>query len=57
MILGRVEDKHCFSTLSLMKSKLQNRLSTHVDLVVTISTQEHYSLDIFLFGGGHQELD
>jgi hypothetical protein len=32
-VVGSVEDKRCFSTLSFMKSKLQNRLITHLPLV------------------------
>ncbi len=47
MILGSVEDEHCFFTLLFMKSKLQNRLTIHLDLVVRMFAQEHYYLDIF----------
>jgi len=34
MVLGNVEDERCFSTLSFVKSKLRNKLTTHLDLVV-----------------------
>jgi hypothetical protein len=32
-VVGSVEDKRCFSTLAFMKSKLQNKLITHLPLV------------------------
>jgi hypothetical protein len=50
MILGFVEDERCFSTLSFLKSKLHNHLIKHLDLVVMMFTQEHYTLDSFPFG-------
>ncbi len=34
MVLGSVEDERCFSTLSFTKSKLRNRLTTHLDSVL-----------------------
>jgi hypothetical protein len=34
MVLGNVEDEWTFSNLSFMKSKLQNCLTMHLDLVV-----------------------
>jgi hypothetical protein len=49
MVLGNVEDEHCFSTLSFMKSKLWNQLTTHLDLVVKMFAQDHYILDTFPF--------
>jgi hypothetical protein len=50
MVLGSMEDKYCFSTLSFMKSKLWNQLTTHFDLVVKMFAQNHYTLDTFPFG-------
>ncbi len=50
MILGNVEGECCFSIMSFMKSKLQNRLIVHLDLVVKMFAQEHYCLDTFPFG-------
>jgi hypothetical protein len=49
MVLGNVEDERCFSTLSFMKSKLWNQLTTHLDLVVKMFAQDHYILDTFPF--------
>jgi hypothetical protein len=50
MILGSAEDEHCFSTLSFLKSKLHNRLIKHLDWVVRMFAQEHYTLNSFPFG-------
>jgi hypothetical protein len=33
-VLGKVEDEHIFSILGFMKSKLHNRLSSHLDTIV-----------------------
>ncbi len=49
MILGNVEDEWCFFTLLFMKSKLHNRLTMHLDLVVGMFAQERYTLDNFPF--------
>ncbi len=38
-IVGNVEDEKCFSTLAFMKSKLWNRLTTHLPLVVRMFAQ------------------
>jgi hypothetical protein len=38
MVLGSVKDERCFSNLRFMKSKLKNRLTTHLDLVVKMFT-------------------
>jgi len=50
MVLGSMEDKHCFSILSFMKSKLWNELTTHLNLVVQMFAQNDYTLDTFPFG-------
>jgi len=34
MVFGNVEDERTLSTLIFMESKLKNRLTTHLDLVV-----------------------
>jgi hypothetical protein len=34
MIMGVVEDEKCLFNIGFMKSKLWNRLTTHLDLVV-----------------------
>jgi hypothetical protein len=49
MVLGSVEDEQCFSTLCFPKNKLNNKLTTHLDLVVHMYTQKLYSLENFPF--------
>jgi D-arabinose 5-phosphate isomerase GutQ len=48
-IVGSVEDEHCFFTLALMKSKLRNKLTTHLPLVVWMFAQWFYTLQNFLY--------
>jgi hypothetical protein len=49
MVLGSVEDEQCFSTLSFTKNKLNNQLTTHLDLVMCMYTQKFCSLENFPF--------
>jgi hypothetical protein len=37
-VLGSIEDERTFSNLTFMKSKLTNRLTTHLDLCVRMFT-------------------
>lgn len=46
-VLGNVEDKHTFVTLTFVKSKLENWLTTHLDLVVQIYAQNYSLLKVF----------
>ena len=46
-VLGSVEDERTFSSLSFLKSKLRNRLTTHLDLVVRMFAQDFYTLNTF----------
>jgi len=39
-IIGSVEDEKCFSTLAFMKSKLRNKLTTHLPIVVRMFAQQ-----------------
>jgi hypothetical protein len=39
-IIGNVEDEKCFSTLAFMKSKLHNKLTTHLPIVVHMFAQQ-----------------
>jgi hypothetical protein len=48
-IVGSVEDEHCFSMLAFMKSKLHNRLTTHLPLVVRMFAQWFYTLQNFAY--------
>ncbi len=44
---GLMEDERCFNTLNFMKSVLQNRLTTHVDLVICMIAQKFYTFENF----------
>jgi hypothetical protein len=44
-----MEDEHTFSNLSFVKSKLWNRLTTHLDLVVYMYVQDFYTMKGFPF--------
>jgi len=46
-IVGNVEDESCFSMLAFMKSKLRNKLTTHLPLVVLMFAQRFYTLHNF----------
>ncbi len=46
-IVDSVEEEKCFSTLAFMKSKLRNRLTTHLPLVVSMFAQQFYILQNF----------
>jgi hypothetical protein len=46
-ILSSVEDERCFSTLAFMKSKLCNRLTIHLSIVVRMFAQQFYTLENF----------
>jgi hypothetical protein len=39
MVLSSVQDERTFSTVSFMKSRLRNRLTTHLELVVGMKAQ------------------
>ena len=54
-VLGSVEDERTFSTLSFMKNRLRNRLSTHLPLVVGMHAQEFYSLSDFPYDSAYNE--
>ncbi len=43
-IIGSVEDENCISTLALMKSKLRNKFTTHLALVVCMFAKQFYIL-------------
>jgi hypothetical protein len=49
MIMGCVEDERCFFNLGFMKSKLRNRMTTHLDLVVRMFDQKFFTFNIFPF--------
>jgi ABC-type tungstate transport system substrate-binding protein len=47
-ILGFVKDKHCFSTLSFMKTKFKNQKTLHLDVVIQMFVQNFETFEIFL---------
>jgi hypothetical protein len=49
IVLGSVDDKHTFSTINFMKSKLKNQLITNFDLVVGMYVQDAFTLQYFPF--------
>jgi hypothetical protein len=48
-IISNMEDEKCFSTLAFMKSKLRNKLTTHLPIVVRMFTQQFYTLENFAY--------
>jgi hypothetical protein len=40
-----MEDERTFNTLNFMKSKLKNRLTSHLDLVIHMFYQHFYTLE------------
>jgi hypothetical protein len=47
-VLGSVEDERCFSSLTFLKDKLQNRLaSDHLSVVMGLYGQQVYNLENF----------
>ena len=54
-VLEYVEDERTFSTLSFMKNRLRNRLSTYLPLVVGMHAQEFYSLSDCLYDTAYDE--
>jgi hypothetical protein len=55
LVLGNVEDERTFSTLSFMKDKLQNRLQTHLSLVVSMHMQNFYDINTFPYEHAYHE--
>jgi hypothetical protein len=49
MVVGSVEDERTFSIVNIMKSKLWNCLTTHLNLVVWMYAQFFYKLETFPF--------
>jgi hypothetical protein len=49
-VIGSMEDERCFSTLTFMKAKLQNRVTTHLELIIWIFSQKFFTLQNFPFG-------
>jgi hypothetical protein len=43
-VLGFVEDEHCFSFASFLKTKLRNCLDPHLELVIAMFSQKFFLL-------------
>ena len=48
-VFESVKDKQTFSTMTFIKNKLLNRLSTHLPLVICMHVQEFYGLYNFSY--------
>ncbi len=49
-VVGIVGDEHCFPILAFMKSKLCNKLTTHLPLVMHMFVQHFYTTHNFFYG-------
>jgi len=49
MVMGNIEDERCFSNMGFMKSKLKNRLTTQLNLVVRMFAQKFFTFNNFPF--------
>jgi hypothetical protein len=50
IVLGNIKDEWCvFQLCFFLKSTLKKNLTNHLDLVVRIFAQDHYSMNIFPF--------
>ncbi len=53
--IGKCGRQAMLFNLSFMKSKLRNWLTIHLDLVVRMFAQDHYSMSTFPFGDAIEE--
>jgi hypothetical protein len=49
IVMASVKDERCFSNMGFMKSKLKNKLTTHLDLVVRLFAHKFFTFDTFPF--------
>jgi hypothetical protein len=54
MVLGSMEDERSFSTVSFMKSKLRNRLTNNLGLVVAFKSQRFFDLGSFPYNTAYE---
>ncbi len=43
-VIGLVEDEQCFSKLTIMKTKLRNQLTVHLELVIQMFSQKFFTI-------------
>jgi len=49
IIMGSVENDKCLSNMGFMKSKLRNKLTTHLDIILRMFAQKFFTLKSFPF--------
>jgi hypothetical protein len=54
MVLGSVQDERTFSTVSFMKSRLRNRLTTNLELTFAFKSQSFFSLEDFPYDAAYE---
>lgn len=52
-VLGSTEDDRTFSTLTFIKNRLRNRLTTHLELAVAMFAQKFYTIDNFPYSAAY----
>jgi bifunctional pyridoxal-dependent enzyme with beta-cystathionase and maltose regulon repressor activities len=48
-VLGSMDDKHCFNSVSFWTNKVHNCLKQNLQLVVMMYTQKFFTLDYFMY--------
>ncbi len=48
-VIGSMEDEHPINTISFMRSKLKNRLTSPLDLVICMFSLHFYTLENFAY--------
>ena len=54
MVMGSVQDERTFSTVSFMKTKVRNRLTTHLPIVVGMKTQNFFNINSFPYDAAYE---
>jgi hypothetical protein len=47
MVLGSVQDERTFSTITFLKTRVRNKLTTHLSLIMGMKTRPFFSIDSF----------
>jgi hypothetical protein len=54
MVLGSVQDERTFSTVTFIKTKFRNRLTTHLPLVVDMKSQKFFNIQTFPYDSAYE---
>jgi hypothetical protein len=54
MVLGSVQDQLTFSTVSFMKNRLRNQLTTNLELAVAFKLQNFFTLGDFSYDATYE---